>query len=102
MPGAQQLDYLIRQFAIVGDGIERFERDPERLAPRRDFRFDLRPMLTARRLGDAEPAHHQREPEAKADQGDEDDAEGYEQDQVAIWKRLATRKRERQRQRGGQ
>jgi hypothetical protein len=58
MPGAQQLDHLVGQFAIVGDGIERFERDAERLAPRRDFRFMLRPMLVAAGLRDAEPAHH--------------------------------------------
>ena len=42
MPGAQQLDHLVGQFAVVGDGVERLQRRVERFAPRRDFRFVLR------------------------------------------------------------
>ena len=102
VPRAQQLDDLVGEFAVVGDGVERFQRGIERLAPRRDFRFMLGDMFVAAVLRDAEPSHHRRQPEPEADQRDEDDAEGDEQDQVAIGKRVAVRQRERQRQRGGQ
>ena len=102
VPRAQQLDDFIGEFAVVGDGIERFQRRIERLAPRRDFGFVFGDMLVAAGLGDAEPSHHRRQPEPKPDQRDEDDAEGDEQDQVAIGKAFAARQRERQRQRGRQ
>src|SRR6476469_1355179 len=38
----QQLDHLVGQLAVVGDGVERLQRGIERLAARRDFRFVLR------------------------------------------------------------
>ena len=102
VPRAQQLDHFVGQFAVVGDGVERLQRRAERFAPRRDFRLVLRHMFVAAGLGDAEPAHHRRQPEPEPDQGDEDDAEAEEQDQVAVGKAFAVRQRERQRQRRGQ
>ncbi len=92
---AQQLDHLIGQFAIVGDGVERGQRRTERLAPGRDLRLEFRDVFGAPGLGDPEPPRHPRQAEAKSDQGDEDDAEAAKQDQVAIWKAFAVRKRER-------
>ena len=98
----KQLDDFVGQFAVVGDGVERFERRVERLAPRRDFGFVLGQVFVAAGLRDAEPSHHRRQAEAQSDQRDEDDAEGDEQDQVAIGKGLAAWQREWQRQRRGQ
>ena len=61
VPRAQQLDDLVGQFAVVGHGIERFERAAERLAPRGDFGFMLGDMFVAAVLRDAEPSHHRRQ-----------------------------------------
>ena len=59
-------------------------------------------MLVAAVLCDVEPSCHQRQSRTHSDQRDEDDAEGDEQDHVAIGKGLAARQRERQCQRGSQ
>ena len=59
-------------------------------------------MLVTAGVGNAKQAYHRGKGKAEADQRDDNDAEGYEQDQVAIGKCVATGKRERQRQRRGQ
>ena len=103
VPRAQQLDDLVGQFAVVGDGIERFERGIERLAPRRDFGFVLGDMFVAavagRRRAIAPPAAG---PSPSPTSVMKMTPKRDEQDQVAIGKGLAAGQRERQRQRRGQ
>ena len=62
----------------------------------------FRDMLAAAVFGDPEPSHHRWQSKPQSHQGDEDDAEGDEQDHVAVRKGLAARQRKRQRQRRGQ
>ncbi len=102
MPRPQQLDHLVGQFAVVGDGVERLERCSQRLAPGREFRLMLRQMFGATGLREAEPADHQRQPQPKAHQGDENDPERDKQDQIAVGKIFPGGQRVRQRQRRGQ
>ncbi len=45
MPRAQQLDDLVGEFAVVGDGVERFERLRQSFAPRRSREWHPLPLL---------------------------------------------------------
>ena len=90
---------MLVELALLGDLLKIFPRVLDRFATRVEFGLVLALLFGAAFVGDAEPADHAWQHQSLSDQCRDDDAEGDEQDQVALRKRRAARDGERDRQR---
>src|SRR5215211_2730303 len=98
----QLLQDVLGEIALLGEFLQALARTVECILARNVLGVRLSRALLDPAVRQAERTHHDRQEQAKADQGGDDDAERDEQNEVAVGKWLTIGQRERDRQCGSE